>query len=317
MYIVKSIFFILICISLSDSLLGQQLLHRTQYTLHDFLLNPAAAGSRTKAVVQVGKRYQWVGIPGQPTTFFGSFHSPIAAPKTRKVHHGMGLHVVNEDYAPYGSQHMMFAYAFHYALTRKTNVSLGLAGGINQFRFNSAGIRFAVDPDPVVEHTTSLIFPDMQVGILAYSKDYFVGFNTLQVLKNRIRSIAGGNSDQTRMRRHYFLNAGKKFKTGPNGQSLWVAIPSFNITYSSGSPLGVDLNLRYVWDEKFWLGGTYRIQDAVAAMIGFNVWRLGIGYSYDYTLSKLHEFSNNSHEVILELRLRDEREKNKPCHAYY
>ena len=89
------------------------------------------------------------------------------------------------------------------------------------------------------------------------------------------------------------------------------------ITYAPGSPLVINLNIRYIYDDKFWLGLSFRLQDAAAAMIGFNIWRLGVGYSYDYTLSQLRDYSNNSHELILEFRLKDVREKNKPCHAYY
>ncbi|MCH7535450.1 MAG: type IX secretion system membrane protein PorP/SprF [Bacteroidetes bacterium] len=65
---------------------AQQLLHRTQFMLHDFLLNPAAAGSRSRAIVQTGRRVQWQGIEGEPVNSFVSFHSPIEVKAKRKIH---------------------------------------------------------------------------------------------------------------------------------------------------------------------------------------------------------------------------------------
>jgi len=44
----------------------------------------------------------------------------------------------------------------------------------------------------------------------------------------------------------------------------------------------------------------YRLNDALMAMISFRVNKaIRIGYSYDYTATKLNTFSNGSHELLL------------------
>jgi hypothetical protein len=52
--------------------------------------------------------------------------------------------------------------------------------------------------------------------------------------------------------------------------------------------------------KKIWVGATYRLQDAIAPMIGYMApFGLKVGYSYDLTLSKLNGYSSGTHEIML------------------
>jgi hypothetical protein len=51
-----------------------------------------------------------------------------------------------------------------------------------------------------------------------------------------------------------------------------------------------------------WVGVSYRMQDAIAPMIGYRFLKdksLKVGYSYDLTLSKIKGYSSGTHEVML------------------
>ena len=56
------------------------------------------------------------------------------------------------------------------------------------------------------------------------------------------------------------------------------------------------------YKNKFSIGVSYRNIDAVAGLINFNLLNyFKVGYSYDYSLSKIQFGSSNSHEVTLSI----------------
>jgi type IX secretion system PorP/SprF family membrane protein len=88
----------------------------------------------------------------------------------------------------------------------------------------------------------------------------------------------------------YVYDVSDVLKIKPSAVAKWI----------SGAPLTYDLSLNALYDEKFELGVSYRHQDVIAALAGFNITNdLKIGYSYDFNVSDLNRFNNGSHEVVL------------------
>jgi type IX secretion system PorP/SprF family membrane protein len=72
----------------------------------------------------------------------------------------------------------------------------------------------------------------------------------------------------------------------------------------SGAPITVDLSANFLFNEKFTVGASYRWDDSVSALFGFQVARsLFIGYSYDYSVTELNKYNDGSHEFILKFNL--------------
>jgi type IX secretion system PorP/SprF family membrane protein len=71
----------------------------------------------------------------------------------------------------------------------------------------------------------------------------------------------------------------------------------------------IDLNVNALINNMFWVGLTYRTEDAIAPMLGFQYsfnnedetapQTIRIGYSYDATTSELRNYSSGSHEIML------------------
>jgi type IX secretion system PorP/SprF family membrane protein len=61
-----------------------------------------------------------------------------------------------------------------------------------------------------------------------------------------------------------------------------------------------DVNLNFLLSNIFWVGASYRSGDAVVGIVEYQINRqLRVGYSYDYTLSKLRNHSSGSHEFMI------------------
>ena len=102
------------------------------------------------------------------------------------------------------------------------------------------------------------------------------------------------------MTRHYYVMAGYTFDLDPRNQI------TPNIKYKSDLAAGaLDANLTYMWDKMIWVGATYRLNDAAAALLGYQSKPFGggytakVGYSYDFILSKIKGYSSGTHEIML------------------
>ena len=60
----------------------------------------------------------------------------------------------------------------------------------------------------------------------------------------------------------------------------------------------------------YWMGLSYRLNDALAILAGAQVGPLKFGYSYDFTLSDIGEYSAGSHEVFIEFQIGSKNAQN-------
>src|SRR5690606_35635540 len=105
------------------------------------------------------------------------------------------------------------------------------------------------------------------------------------------------------MSRHYWLQAGYDYELN----SDFTLQPSA-LVKSDANSTQLDLTATELYNKMVWLGVTYRTEDAIAAMIGYqravgnpdrNPGMIRIGYSYDMTTSELKNYSSGSHELMV------------------
>ncbi|MNE95731.1 hypothetical protein D3C80_1938620 [compost metagenome] len=67
-----------------------------------------------------------------------------------------------------------------------------------------------------------------------------------------------------------------------------------------GAPLTLDASANFLFNDRFELGASYRLDDSVSGLFNIRITPgLRVGYAYDYTLSNLGEFNSGTHEVFL------------------
>ena len=79
-----------------------------------------------------------------------------------------------------------------------------------------------------------------------------------------------------------------------------------NVTFSSTIVLFC-ITANFLFNEKFWLGGSYRINEntgALGALVDFQVSKnFRLGYAYEHPFSDVSQHSNGTHEVLLMFEL--------------
>ncbi|WP_192820207.1 type IX secretion system membrane protein PorP/SprF [Rufibacter sp. LB8] len=308
---------------------AQQKPQYSQYLFNNYLLNPALSGIESYTDVRMGTRRQWVGIDGAPVTYYLSAHTslgtsdrnaptgqqtgkgfipkmPVANSRKNKYHksrphHGFGAMAQVDRTGPLSNSSLTATYAYHHPLTRRINMSVGIASGLVQSKLDGNAIRMGRENDPAMQHgqLTKTKF-DLGLGTWIYSDNFYVGFSAAQLLTDKIKKDEGLDAAQHELQPHFFGTAGYRLRIR---YDLSLE-PSVMVKLANPSPAAVDFNLKTTYANRIWAGVSYRHQDAVAVMTGMNVNHiLDIGYSYDLTTSELSNASAGSHELIVGIKL--------------
>jgi type IX secretion system PorP/SprF family membrane protein len=281
----------------TSSLFAQQIPQYTNYLLNQFAYNPAVAGSKGCLDVTLGHRTQWSGFEGAPVTTYGSFNTTLKQDKFGLGYkHAMGLVVLQDSYGPFTRTKLKGAYSYHFPVSKKVLLSMGMFFGVEQIKFDASEVTLINNNDAAVNNSKrSTIFPEITPGIFLQSDKWFMGATLQQTLGNEQKSV--GTKD-TRLNRHGTLLGGLNIKLTDD----WSVIPSTLFKFSKAAPWAIDINTMVDYKNKFSIGVSYRNIDAVAGLINFNLLNyFKVGYSYDYSLSKIQFGSSNSHEVTLSI----------------
>lgn len=324
--------FILIFIFAALQSSAQQRPYYTQYVLNNYIINPAVAGIENYWDVKASHRHQWVGLDGAPVTTYltlqgpltktntpsenpTSFHAKGENPrghvfleeyKSTDPHHGVGLTILNDKAGPINRFALYGSYAYHLPINEKTSFAAGASLGIQNISLKPASLDFgpAYPVDPVVAQSTYInnVRPDINVGVWVYNARWFAGASAQQIVPERIGfndGKIGGDSVTLldgRLVPHLFVQAGYRLLLGDDISML----PSVTLKYINPVPLSFDANLKFQYRDIIWAGASLRTGDGFAAMLGVNISStLNIGYSYDYTTSRLNAVSNGTHEIVI------------------
>jgi type IX secretion system PorP/SprF family membrane protein len=272
----------------------QQLPQYTHYLFNHFGIHPAIAGTRPCVEMRLGYRSQWLNFPGAPKTAFANVHGRIMRKKMGFVRniHGVGMNVESDQMGPFGITRLQFAYAYHVPMNRTMYFSAGLFAGFEQWRVDANKITLLDYSDPAVGGGSRFVLPVISPGIWMYSNTFYAGLTMKQMFKNSIKVMP-----DSKLRQHYILTGGKKIEVGKNNKAL---IPSVALKWAAVSAPAIDLNLLFAIDDRYVIGASYRNTDAVALIARINFLRnFSLGYSFDFTTSKLKNASSNTHEIIL------------------
>ena len=277
---------------LGTAIFAQQDPQFTQYMFNLLALNPAYAGSAERVSMKALTRHQWVGFTGAPTTQTLTVHSPL-------LHESLGIGgtVMRDSHGPI-TQYTFMADVAYRIFMGDAKLAFGLKGGLNLFQGQFAELNPLVAGDQVFQaNVSSKMDPQFGFGMMYYSDRYFIGLSAPKLLRTEFfqtDSLAFVSSPGQRP--HYFLTGGYVFDLGLYHKFK----PTFLVKAVQGAPVSFDVTANFLFYDKFWLGAMYRHTDAVGALAQYHITNdFTIGYSYDYPLSTLNNYSGGSHEIML------------------
>jgi len=272
---------------------AQQDPHYTQYMYNLSVINPAYAGSKEALSMGLLYRKQWVDIEDAPTTgtFFG--HLPVG----KNV--GVGLSIITDKIGPVEENNFYgdFSYTLNLGGEAEHRLAFGLKAGLTTHKVGLFSEIYPTLPDAgddaFAEDTNNTFF-NLGAGLFYYTNKYYLGFSVPNMLKSKYLDYNGRQFGTETS--HYFVTGGYVFDLSPS----WKFKPFAMVKSAFDAPVSLDVSTNFLYNNKFEVGATYRLDDSYGLMVGYNITpSLKIGYAYDHIVSDLNVTTPSSHEVIL------------------
>jgi type IX secretion system PorP/SprF family membrane protein len=279
-----------------SSAFAQQLPQFTQYMFNTISINPAYAGSRETLSVVGLHRSQWVGLEGGPETQTLSIHAPL---RNEKI--GLGLSFINDEL---GYENFSYIYGdFSYTIQTGMNSKLafGLKAGMTHYNIDQELLNDpSVVNDPFFNDVSNRWSPNVGAGLYWHSQRWYLGLSTPRILNTDYNNGGNGNIDYVALERiSYYFTGGYVFDLSETTKLK----PSILLKATNGAPLSFDISANFLFNDTFWIGAGYRVNQSAAAIGGiadFQVSKqLRIGYAYEYPISEIRAYTSGTHEVLL------------------
>lgn len=288
---------------MSIGLRAQQLPIFTQYIFNKYVFNPAVTGTEDNFTATANYRYQWQGITDAPRTYIMSVHGPH-----KFKNFGLGGALYTDVTGPTSKTGIYLSYAYHLRVTDDTKLSLGLSGGLMQYRVDGTKIRLADPGDLTLANTLmTKMVPDFGFGAYWWGEDFYVGLSVPQFIQARLDFSDDGTQTLSKLTSHIYLNGGYKFEVNQD----FSVEPSMMMRYSFPVVPQFDFVARGIYQDNYYLGLMARTQDALAIMAGYQTanGKFTFGYAYDITTGGLSAYSNGSHELMIKATFGDIKQK--------
>lgn len=305
-----TITFILLFVSVG--LKAQQEAQFTQYMFNHMSINAGYAGvgkENQEICANMFARHQWLGFKDNdnavhPQTYLLSVHSRL-----NKLYGGIGLTVHSDKIGYFNNVGVKLAYSYHYysPFDLPGVLGIGLDVGILNQQLDYGKFVPIETTDPKLQggEESTMAF-DMGFGL--YYKlpgTMYAAISSTQLLQ--MQGDLPSPLEAPKLKRHYFITGGYEY-TIPSYPSV-VLKPSLFIKTDFASAQ-YDIACLAEYNNIYWGGLSYRVQDAVALIVGAKPFYnsaskelppLIVGYSYDFTTSAIgrNGRSSGSHEIML------------------
>ncbi len=270
--------------------IAQQLPQFTQYMYNTISINPAYAGSREALSIIGLHRSQWVGFDGGPITQTLSIHTPL-----RNDRIGLGLSFIEDDLGPLNFSFVYGDFSYSIPTGQNGKLAFGVKAGFTQFSLD-ADFRAAEIDDPEIGNTPDQWNFNVGAGLFWHTNKWYLGLSVPRILNTDYNE---SQEFQALERLGYYFTGGYVFDLS----SSFKFKPAFLVKATNGAPVSYDLTANFLYNEKFWFGGTYRFNYETAAIGGildFQVSRqLRVGYAYEKPISEIRRYTSGTHEVLL------------------
>ena len=291
----------------------------SQFYAAPLYLNPAFAGSTELARAGVNYRNQWPSYPTNFVTYSGFFDYYFD-----DYNSGVGLLILSDREGQAGlvTNSVSLQYSYNLRITDDLAFRAGLSGSYTLQNLDKSNLIFGdqidfdgqfkdVTDDNIINRDFRNNYFDFGAGGLFYTRKFWLGFAASHLL-TPVNTLIDGDS---RLDRKYSVHLGYKFllPTSTNfnfpGGFRDVSLTPTAQFKQQGEFSQMDVGLYFTY-EPLVLGTWYRgvpfktvegisNHESIIMLVGVSTNGLNIGYSYDYTISKLGIATGGAHEISI------------------
>ncbi|RVU90082.1 type IX secretion system membrane protein PorP/SprF [Flavobacterium columnare] len=268
----------------------------THYMYNMNVVNPAYATAK-ESVLDLGILYrsQWVGAVGAPKTMTAFAHIPV----NKKIELGVSLITDNIGGGAKKENNFYADFAYILQFEGSQKLSFGMKAGFTNLTTNFNGFQLETGnttTDQAFNNNINAFKPSVGVGAYYFTDKYYIGISAPNLLPTKHIEERQGINVLGSEEIHLFATTGYVFTIN----EMWKVKPSVMAKMVKSSPLSLDLSTNVLYNNRFELGASYRLDDSISGLMAINATtNLKLGYSYDHTLSNLGRFNSGTHEVFL------------------
>ena len=277
---------------------GQQDVQFTQFMQNRYFYNPGVTGGSGSICLVGVHRSQWVGIENAPVTQNLSAEMPLQI-----LHGGIGIQFQQDKIGYFQDLTIGLSYAYQKELNNGGVLGIGLQLDFRNKSTVSGASWLAPDGstgqnDPNIPNLgVSDMSIDPNFGIYYQDQNWWGGVSTMKTLEATAELENGSGSVASYAhKRSFIFMGGYNYNLSNSNITLMPAL----LVKSDLVSTTTDIHLGAMYNNKIWGGVTYRLQDALGIMAGYQINPdFKISYSYDMTLSNLKSASGGSHEILI------------------
>ena len=280
----RKLIIVLALFASGNILLAQNDIQFSHYMFNEVTFNPAATGNTENFDVSLLARQQWLGFDNSPSTQFLNGHTLF-----KKANSGLGFSVINDKLGFENSLNFKVMYAYHIRLAEKSHLAFGAGlGFINRSINGSQLIYEEMDDLYALKTDRTDLVPDFDFGTELNIKKLRIGISATHIQQSE-------ESSTIKVPRHFYAYG--KYTIDINEKI--AVIPSVRVK-STQYITQFDAGALFQYNNVFWAGFSYRLNDAYVGLVGFNLTKfLKFGYSYDMDATDIKSYSSGSHEIFL------------------
>jgi type IX secretion system PorP/SprF family membrane protein len=298
---------------------AQQVGMYNHYFYKPMLYNPALTGSDAATNVMLISHAQWAGFKGAPQLNLFTLDGNLA---NKKI--GLGIELISDRKGINKRTGSNLFYSYKINVNDDAHLSFGVSFGVidQVLDYSKASIESAADPVLFTDAQQKITY-DANAGLVFVWKALEVGAAVPQLLGNKINYVDSIKVRSTYSQvRHYMASLKYKF---PVSKEKGISVtPGGLVRVIPNAPLQYEGNVNFSWDDKFWIGATYKNNYAITANLGVCIQKqLYVGYSYDIITGDIGNYSGMSHEIMVNFKFgKNKKEEadtveNKPDYAAY
>ena len=282
----------------------------SQFYANPLYLNPALAGAKLDQRITLNYRNQWPRIKKGYISYSATWDQQF-----EKLSGGLGV-IVNADIGGGGVYNRFSGsgiYSYRWQASHYLVMNAALQISYMQYRLDWNKLVFGDQIDihtGTLEPTREYLPPKLNIGNLDFSAGLLGGFKEslyFGVAVNHLSrpDIAFYDGSANKLAMRWTVHSGIliDFLQGMDGEDVHNLSISPNVVYVQQGKfhqlnLGMYVNT-YPFVYGLWLRHNFGNPDAVIVLLGFQDKNYKIGYSYDYTISRLTNQSGGAHEISI------------------
>ncbi|MBX2815619.1 MAG: PorP/SprF family type IX secretion system membrane protein [Saprospiraceae bacterium] len=264
------------------------------YLLSPTFINPAYSGFQDEHELIVNYNNTWAAFPGSPKLVTAAWNGPVG----ERI--GLGAQLSSESIASLQSTKAQLSYAFKFLLN-DVDLSLGLATSYEQIRLKGEALLdpfFESDDLAIVDAVGGLKVFDAALGVHGQAQDVYFGLNLPNLIRARVDTDPNIDTEaETSFFEHFLAYVGYRWQVQDYNFHLE---PSLVVKNLRNSPFQVDFNMKANFFEDQLVGGlTYTLGggNRISVLLGTELTKLNIYYSYTTSFAQFQQYNNGGHEI--------------------